>query len=298
MADGNKLLVRGSVDMADKNNAGSAVIMKIGSMKKLLTKSELAVADYISAHPEEVIYLSVAALAENCGVSDPTVVRACQKLGFSGYQSLKISLTQSLRSPFEIENEEVSVNDGMSDIAGKVFRNAAQALELTHETLNYADLERAAELILASKQICIFGLGGSNAVAQDVQHKLLRLGIDAKAYTDSHLQAMVSAYAGSDDVIFAVSHSGSSKAIVDNVRLARNNGAKIISLTSLGKSPLTKLSDVSLFTASDETKFRILALSSRIAELTIIDTLYTYIAFKSGKVGNMKVETAMEGLKY
>ena len=284
--------------MADRNSERSAVLLKIDSMKSSLSKSELAVANYISAHPEEIIYLSVAALAENCGVSDPTVVRACQKLGFSGYQSLKISLTQSLRSPFEIENREVSVDDGMSEIAGKVFRNAAQALELTHETLNYAELEQAAELILKASHIHIFGLGGSNAIALDIQHKLLRLGIDAKAYTDPHLQAMVSAYATENDVVIAVSHSGSSKAIVDNARLARDNGAKIISLTSLGKSPLTKLSHISLFTASNETKFRILALSSRIAELTIIDTLYTYLAFKSGRVGNMKVETAMESLKY
>ena len=284
--------------MADRNNERSAVILKIDSMKSSLSKSELAVANYISVHPEEIIYLSVAALAENCGVSDPTVVRACQKLGFSGYQNLKISLTQSLRSPLEAENKAVSVEDGMRDTALKVFQNAVQALELTLETLNYADLEHGADMILHARRIHIFGLGASGAVAQDIQHKLLRLGIDAKAYTDSHLQAIVSAYADENDVVFAVSHSGSSKAVVDNARLARNNGARIISLTSIGKSPLTKLSDVSLFTASDETKFRILALSSRIAELTIIDTLYTYLAFKSGKVGNMKVETAMESLKY
>lgn len=297
MAHGNELLVR-SDHLTNELTESTAVIMKINSMKEMLSRSELAVANYISAHPEEVIYLSVAALADNCGVSDPTVVRACQKLGYTGYQDLKISLTQSLRTPIEIENQEVTEKDDMQTVASKVFRNASQALDLTKDMLNYSDLEQAAETIMKANHVFIYGLGGSNSVAMDAQHKLLRLGLDVRAYTDSHLQAMAAAYADKNDVILAISHSGSSKSIVDNARLAKDNGATVISLSSMGKSPLSKLSDISLYTAATEIKFRIVALSSRIAELTIIDTLYTYLAFKSGKEGSMKIEKAMESMKY
>ena len=53
-----------------------------------------------------------------------------------------------------------------------------------------------------------------------------------------------------------------------------------------------------VFTASSETRFHIVAISSRIAELTIIDSIYTYIAMRSESVKNLKVEKAMEGMKY
>ena len=275
-----------------------ALIVKINSLLSTLSKSEQFVAKYIAENPEDVIYLSVAALADNCGVSDPTVVRACQKLGFSGYQDLKIALTHSLGTPIANKNEDVLPEDGMQTIVAKVFRGSVNALQFTRDTLSIQDMETASEALLKAKRIYIFGLGGSSPVALDLQHKLMRLGMDACAYTDSHLQAMVSAYAGADDILFAISHSGSSKGIVDNAKTAKNNGAKIISLTSIGTSPLTKLADISLYTASNETKYRIVALSSRIAELTIVDCLYTYLSNKSGKGSSMKVEKAMESFKY
>lgn len=284
--------------MADEKVNASALLRTIESLMGTLSKSEQLAARYIVQHPEEVIYLSVAALAENCGVSDPTVVRACQKLGFSGYQDLKITLTQNLGSPADEREEEVLPEDNMQTVITKVFHNAAGALRLTKDIVNAQDLEKAADILINANRIYIFGLGGSNAVAVDLQHKLMRLGMDVRAITDSHLQTIASAYAKAGDVVFAVSHSGSSKSVVDNVRIAKDNGATIISLTNIGRSPLSKLADVSIYTASNEIHYRILALSSRIAELTVIDSLYTYIAYKTGIAGNMKVEKAMEGQKY
>ena len=137
-------------------------------------------------------------------------------------------------------------------------------------------------------------MGASGAIASDLQHKLQRLNLNAQAYVDPHLQAMSAAYLTEADVVLAISHSGSSRVVVDNVRIARENGAKVISLTNIGRSPLSKLADVSLFTASQETKFRILAISSRIAELTILDCIYTYIALHTDGANSMKVEKAME----
>ncbi len=280
----------------DKMNT-PALLRTIESLMGTLSKSEQLAANYIIKHPDEVIYLSVAALAENCGVSDPTVVRACQKLGFSGYQDLKITLTQNLGSSVD-EMEEVLPDDNMQMVITKVFQNAAGALRLTKDIVNAQDLEKAADILLEADRIYIFGLGGSNAVAVDLQHKLMRLGMDVRALTDSHLQTIASAYAKEGDVVFAISHSGSSKSVVDNVRIAKNNGAMIISLTNIGKSPLSKLADLSIYTASSEIHYRIVALSSRIAELTVIDSLYMYLAYKTGVAGSMKVEKAMEGQKY
>lgn len=263
-----------------------------------LSKSEAAVAEYIAANPEEVINLSVSALADCCGVSDPTVVRACRNLGFSGYQACKIALIQSTSNTVQFAGEEVTAEDSMSAAIQKVFGAAADAVFLTRNSLDPAVLEKAAETLLKAKRIYIFGVGGSAAVAADVQHKFLRLGLDAQALSDVNLQTMTAAFAGKQDVVFAISHSGSSKVVVDNTQLAKSNGAFVISLSSMGKSPLTELADITLHTAANETRYRIVAISSRIAELTIVDTLYSYMSFRARRADNLIIEKAIEDQMY
>jgi len=86
--------------------------------------------------------------------------------------------------------------------------------------------------------------------------------------------------------------------VVDNAALGKTNGATVISLSSLGKSPLTELADISLHTSANETRYRIVAISSRIAELTIIDTLYSYMSFRTGREENLAIEKAIEDQMY
>lgn len=276
----------------------SAVAFRIRSVMPELSKSEAAVADYVSNNPDEVINLSVSALADRCGVSEPTIIRACRNMGYSGYQSLKVALIQGQNSTIVYAGEEVAETDSMQETMTKVFGAAADAIALTRNILNAADMESAANALLGAKRIYIFGVGGSAAVASDIQHKFSRLGLDATAYSDLNLQAIVAAYAGKGDVVFAVSHSGSSKVVVDNTNLAKSNGATVISLSSTGKSPLTEIADISLFTDANETRYRIVALSSRIVELTVVDTLYSYMSFRTENKENLKIEKAIENQMY
>ncbi len=276
----------------------SALKFKIRSLIPELSRSEAAVAEYILNNSDDVINLSVSALADLCGVSEPTVIRACRTIGFSGYQALKIALIKSAENVIEFNGEEVTAEDDMRRSVQKVFGAANDAINLTRDSLDIAAMEKAAELLLNAKRILIFGVGGSAAVAADVQHKFLRLGFNAQALSDLNMQAISAAYAGEGDVVFAISHSGSSKVVVDNASLAAKNGAKVISLSSIGKSPLTEVADVSLFTAANETRYRIVAISSRIAELTIIDALYSYMAFRTGKSENLTIEKAIEDQMY
>ena len=276
----------------------SALKFRIRNQLSELSRSEAIVAEYILSHADEVIKQSVSALADCCGVSEPTVIRACRTLGFSGYQALKIALIQDAENIIEYSGEEVTAEDSMAAAAQKVFGAANDALNLTKNSLDFESLEKAAEMLLKADRILVFGVGGSAAVAADVQHKFLRLGLRAQALSDPNMQTISAAYAGKQDVVFAISHSGSSKAVVDNAHLAASNGAGIISLSSMGKSPLTELADVSLFTAANETRYRIVAISSRIAELTIIDTLYSYMSFRTAHGENLKIEKAIEDQMY
>lgn len=275
--------------------------MKMETLRPSLSKMEKNVVDYILKHPEEVIYLSVAGLAEKSGTSDATVIRTCRKLGMSGYQDLKVSLAQDLVTPLQNIHEEIEESDTVDVILDKVFQSTIHTLKFTHNILKAKTIEAAADAICASNKLFIFGLGNSHSIALDLQHKMLRLDINAMAYTDTHIQSIVASHMKEGDVVFAISHSGSSKDVVDAAKLAKSNGATVISLTDIARSPLYDIADIRLCTASNETRYRIFALSSRIAQMTIIDTLHTIIALKRRDAitsGFRNIEKALESKKY
>lgn len=277
-----------------------ALLLKMKALHSSLSRAEQQVVDYIVAHPEKVIYLSVAGLAEQSGVSEASVVRACRSIGLDGYQDLKVTLAQDLVTPLQSIHEEIEEGDSVSTIIDKVFQGTMHTLNFTHDTLKASAIETAADALMRARTISVMGLGNSYSTAIDLQHKLLRLGKCATAYPDSHLQAIAAVHLGKDDVVFSISHSGSSRDIVDNTRIAKENGAFTISLTNIGSSPLSKLTDVQLYTASKETQYRIVAMSSRIAQMAIIDSIYTIIASKSADItdGFRSIEKALKTKKY
>lgn len=284
--------------MAVQNTSLAALLLRIDNSLPNLSKSEKKVAAYIRENPKEIIDLSVAALAEASGVSDPTVVRAYKKLGFHGYEDLKLTLAQATVSPNEIIHEDIDAGDSIQAVRDKVFQSAQFALRFTQDMLNPQVLEAAATLLTGARKIVIFGLGGSAPVAMDLHHKFLRLGLDATVYTDPHLQVIAGNYLDERDVVFAVSHSGSSRCVVDSTHAAKARGVRVITLTSAGKNPLSKLADISLSTYSKETKYRVVSIASRVAALTIADSIYTFIAMRTDEAKSLQIEKSMECLKY
>ena len=114
--------------MAVQDTSLAELLLRIENTLPHLSKSEKKVAGFIKENPRAIIDMSVAALGEACGVSDPTVVRAYKKLGFSGYEDLKLTLAQATVSPSEIIHEGVEVNDSILLVRDKVFHSAVFAL--------------------------------------------------------------------------------------------------------------------------------------------------------------------------
>ncbi len=161
----------------------------------------------------------------------------------------------------------------------KVCNEIYCSLELTKKALDPDALSAAANAICSARKIVLFGLGNSASVALDASHKFIRAGLNAAACSDNHMQMIVASHLSEGDVAIGVSHSGSSRDIVEALKVAREHGAKTIAITNVGKSPINKAADVVLNTSSAETSYSILALNSRIAHLAIIDTLYYYVVF-------------------
>ena len=263
-----------------------------------LSKSEKKIANFLMSTSQAEMPFYITELAEKCETSEATVVRFAKRLGFDGYQQLKIAIAQDRDSrPI---NENITKNDSAYDIFSKVCEDIYCSLEKTKNALDKIALQNCCEFILSAKEILIFGLGNSASVANDAAHKLFRLGLNAHAYTDNHMQAIASAHTDENCVVIGISHSGKSKDIVQAMQIAKANGAKTVALTDYGKSPIDKASDLLLHTVSDETNYRILGLNSRIAQLAIVDAIYSYLVCHIPNVSARisETETALEAKKF
>ncbi|AFZ92229.1 MULTISPECIES: MurR/RpiR family transcriptional regulator [Bacillus] len=253
----------------------SSSIGKIQAASKGLSPKLRAIADHIVKEPKDVIHLSIIQLAEKTKSSEATIFRLCKRLGFSGYQDLKIALAQEIvQEPVQHIHEEMSPDDDIEVIIRKVFRTNISGLTDTFHLLDPADVEKAVEMIHRADRIEFYGNGGSGLIATDAYHKFMRTGINCIAHTDSHFQAMSAGLLGPESAVIGISHSGSNKDVLDAVKTAKSLGAGTIGITSYQKSPLTQISDVVLYTSTRETAFRTEAMSARLAQLSVIDTLY------------------------
>jgi RpiR family carbohydrate utilization transcriptional regulator len=265
---------------ANPPHQGLSVLYRLQSTLDSLGTSERRLATYILENNDQLIHLPITELAEKAGVSEATVFRVCKKAGFRGYQDLKISLAQEIVSPLESIHEEIKAGDDTATVMSKVFNSTIQTLQFTQRVIDPERLSTVVDRIAEAKVVDAYGLGNSAAVALDLQHKLSRAGITARAATDNHLQMIYASTIPLPGTVIGISHSGSSRDVVEALEVAKEHGATTVCLTNYARSPITKVADICLFTASEETQYRVLGLSSRIAQLTIIDTIMALLALK------------------
>lgn len=202
----------------------SGTLDLIRSCLEALRASEKKVAKCVLADPEAVIRSSITELAEKAGTSEPTVIRFCRKLGLGGYLELRLNLARDLPSAQYIF-ENVGEKD-FAEIVSKILNAHREAISNTLNKLNLDDLEAAVQALLAARRIEFYGVGGSAIVARDAHHKFFRLGLPCIAYDDPHMQVMSAALLSPEDVVIAVSHTGSTKDIIDSVQVARKAGLR------------------------------------------------------------------------
>ena len=251
-------------------------LARIRSKLPNLATAERQAADWILQRPEELIHSSMAQVARECGVSDTTVLRFCRAAGFRGYMDLKLSIARDLASPTQLIHDDIEEGDDPAIIARKLFMSHIQALHDTLEMLDKDAIKRAVNLIIEADRIFIIGVGTSNPIAHEAYNKFFRLGFNCHIQTDSYLQLMEASLVDSGTLMIAISQSGSSADPVLTMEQAKQNGAKSIVITGNAESPLTRLADVILLAVSQET--RVESVASHIAQMTIIDTLYTIVS--------------------
>lgn len=256
----------------------SAILGRIQSMRESLGPAGQRIADFIVQHPHEVVHMSVSDVAEKTGASEGSVVGLCKSLGATGFQQLKIVLAQESVRPVQFIHEDLEPGDNAATVIRKIFQSNVQTILDSQSVLDVRAMERAVRLIKGAKRVEVYGIGSAAPIAEDAHYRMLRIGLDVKAVTDSHLQAISASLTGSDVAVLTISHSGSTHETVTATRLAKEAGARTICITNFGKSPIQAFADVLLFTMARETQFRTEAMTSRLAQLAIIDALIACLA--------------------
>jgi RpiR family carbohydrate utilization transcriptional regulator len=246
-----------------------------------LRKSERAVAEFVLAQPNEVLSISIAELAYRVGVSQPTVARFVNALGFSGFKEFKLRLAQSLASGVPYVHRDVGPDDSLEEVARMVFIRTFGALMCLRNQLDSARLGQAVEFICKAGRMEFYGIGNSGIVATDAQHKFFRFGIPAVAYTDPHIQGMAATLLEAGDVVVAISASGRTPEVIRSCELARDARAEVIAITASG-SPLARTATLLLAADVPEDPDLYAPMTSRIAHLAIIDVLSVSVALASG----------------
>lgn len=263
--------------------AKAGCLIRIKSAMDSFKPSEQMIAEFVLQNPERVVQMSISELARDVEVGESTVMRFCRALDYKGYQEFKLRLAQDLVEPVEYIHEKIKFSDSIAQLAQKTFQTNRSAVENTQKALDPEMVEVAANTLTGARRIDIYGAGYSYLTALDAKLKFTRLGLLADAYGDAHLQAMAAATLTRQDVAIGISHSGSTKDVADALGLARKSGATTLAITNFSPSPLTKVSDVVLLTASPESPLGGEVLTSRIAQLCVIDVLSVAVAVALGE---------------
>jgi RpiR family carbohydrate utilization transcriptional regulator len=270
---------------------------RITASMSSLAPAEQRVAKLVLLDPRTFASLPVSELADRAHVSKPTVVRFCRSMGYDGLSDFKLKLAGTVSEGVPFIHRSVDVDDKVGDILVKVIDNTVAAFLRYRNDASTHAIEKAVDALVSTYQhrgrIEFFGAGNSGIVAQDAQHKFFRLGINAIAYSDGHMQVMSASLLGPGDCLVIISNSGRTRDLMDAADIARKHGTTVITITASG-SPLAQVGHIHLAADHPEGYDKYSPMTSRLMHLMVIDVVATCLALR---IGGTKLQPLLKEMK-
>lgn len=245
-----------------------SVLARIRSSAALLGPSEAKVASLVLERAHEVVEWSTAELAQAAGTSTATVIRACQSLGFRGFQHLRLELARS--APMRAHEGD--------DIAAGTFDDAVEAVRLAQESVSPARVIEAADLLRRARRVVLVSNGFSGPPLQDFAMRLSTLGRAVEAPVDTLAQQFAANSLGEGDLCFALSYSGANVQTLRACAAAHDRGARVALVTSFARSPIGRLADVVVATGPAAGAHEIDPFLARIGHTVVLHALHSALA--------------------
>lgn len=260
---------------------GLDVLVRIGASVASLPPSDARVANAILKDPKNIVYLSVIDVAELSETSTATVVRASQRLGFRGFQDLKLALAQSLSGA----SDATAVMSGLSDTAAPhevlehALQTGAQALRDAAATVDPASFAAAVDLLGEAGRVLIVAAGTSHPLAADVARALVSTGHPAEAPAEVMAQHLAARLLRPGELCIAISHTGTTIPTLQAGEFAREGGARVLAVTGFPRSGLAIVADRVLVVGSREYGFYLSGTARRLAILRVLQALCMAAAY-------------------
>ncbi|MSS77569.1 MurR/RpiR family transcriptional regulator [Anaerococcus sp. AGMB00486] len=254
-------------------------LIRIKDKKENFTQKDKLIADYILKNKDKIINESSIDLAKNTKTSQSAVTRFVKKIGYKSFVDMKVSIAKSFESKNEYIEDEIKKDDKISEIIDKSRANIQKTLEKTYAIIDEKNIEKAGNLINMASRIYLCGVAGSGLICEDFYYKLLRAGANVFYEKDAHTNLSAISHIKKGDILIAISYNAKTKEVLEAVKFAKENNARVIAITKSEKSKIKDLSDIILKIPSSEKEIRYGAITSRFSSFIITDILFfTYIA--------------------
>ncbi len=261
-------------------------LVKMRAVRDELSANELKIAEFILANSALIRDYSSQNLAASVGVSQSSIVKFSQKLGYKGFTDFKLAIhesvvkSDSIQFSSETGNRQSTVGESVEQ---QLCRIKCEALSATMGLNDEARILAAVKALETDGRIQIVAPGSASPVARNLASMLIQLGKWVVADVDAHVQQSSIASLGRGDVVFVISFSGQSTHTVELVRLAKRNGVTIASLTGYSANPIRSLSDIQLFAVGQDADLDVPQVISSLSQQHVIDMVLSHLVKRDKK---------------
>ncbi|MCT9845702.1 MULTISPECIES: MurR/RpiR family transcriptional regulator [Leclercia] len=240
--------------------------------------------EFVLSDPAKVLYFTITELARESETSEASVTRLCRTLGCKGYTEFKMALA------LDVQRDQAPVAQG--DRVDEVVEESVLALRDTARLLDRDMLLQAAQALHQARSVYIYGVAASAILGDYLHYKLLRLGKPAQLLSDMHRASMSATTLGKEDLVVAISSSGSTRDLLHVVKLARKRGARVLALSNTPRSPLASISDMQLVAAKPEGPLSAGAMNAKVGVMLLVELLATTLISLDNRYGDASQQTA------
>lgn len=253
-----------------------SVLTKLKSINSSFTSTEKSISAFILNNRELIKELSSQTLAKRIGVSQSSIVKFTQKLGYKGYPALKIALAEAVSERQEQRqlHGDICLTDDIATLSSKLVSSKIAVIQETLQINDKSDFEQAVNMIVNAKRILLCGIGASGLVAKDFSQKLQKLGLPAIAEMSGHSQLAYAATFTAEDLVIVISESGTTADVVAVAKMSQQSAVNVLSITGVNRNTLRNYSDLCLSTVAESSEIRLSSILARTSQELVIDTLF------------------------
>ncbi|MDM0068257.1 MurR/RpiR family transcriptional regulator [Variovorax sp. J31P207] len=266
------------------HNPSVHLLQRLRERMAQLPAAQRSVVQCVLEDPRAAVAATVEQLAQQAGVSMPTIVRTCRSFGFESVREFMLALAQDLAVTGSYLHRSVLAEDSAGDVASKIVHAAVSSLTELGRRIDVEVLDKVASRLAEARRIDCYSVGAASTfMANELQSRLFRLGCTANAIFDAHQQLVSASTLGPDGVAFVISHVGRMPYTLEAARFARSQGATVVALTQPG-TQLAEIADLVLAVSVPQDAVMRVGTEAYLAHLVVIEILMVRLAQKLGPV--------------